>query len=130
VLDVVRALAGLLDDERARGQVFNVGATEEVTILELARRVIELTGSASEVCLTTYDEAYGDGFEDMRRRVPDNSLARELIGFVPRAGIDDIVWSVASTLGDPGVARSAEWGAFRAHARAARIPIPATISSR
>jgi UDP-glucose 4-epimerase len=97
VADVVRALAGLIDDDRARGQVFNIGATDEVSILELARRVLTLTGSSSEICLTTYDEAYGDGFEDMHRRIPDTSKVRELIGWAPERGLDDVIRDVIAT---------------------------------
>jgi UDP-glucose 4-epimerase len=97
VADVVRALTGLVDDERARGHVFNVGSDHEISILELARRVLALTGSGSEICLTTYDEAYGDGFEDMHRRIPDTAKIRELIGWAPRHGLDDVIRDVIAT---------------------------------
>src|SRR5438128_4951691 len=83
VSDVVRALHGLLEDERAWGNVFNVGATEEVSIIDLARRIAAFTGSASRIELTPYDEVYGQGFEDMYRRVPDISKVSELIGWSP-----------------------------------------------
>jgi UDP-glucose 4-epimerase len=133
VFDVVPAFVRLIEEPRALGLAVNLGGGTEISILELAARILSITGSRSRIHLVPYDEAYGDGFEDMRRRVPDNSLARDLIGFVPRTGIDDIIWSVASTLGDPSVARSPEWGAFRAFARAARTtpsPAPEPISSR
>src|SRR5690606_37185025 len=123
----------LLEEPRALGLAVNLGGGTEISIIELAARILSITGSRSRIRLVPYDEAYGDGFEDMRRRVPDNSLAHELIGFVPRTGIDDIIWSVASTLGDPSVARSPEWGAFRAYARAGRTAsslLPEPISSR
>lgn len=130
VYDVVPAFVRLIEEPRALGQAVNLGGGTEISILELAERILSITGSRSRIRLVPYEEAYGDGFEDMRRRVPDNSLAHELIGFVPRTGVDEIVWSVASTLEDPGVARSAEWGAFRAYARARRTHIPAISTSR
>jgi UDP-glucose 4-epimerase len=102
VADVVRALAGLIDDERARGQVFNVGATGEVTIRGLAERVLALTGSGSEICLTTYDEAYGEGFEDMHRRIPDTAKVRDLIGWAPELTLDDVIRDVIATH-EPGL---------------------------
>jgi UDP-glucose 4-epimerase len=94
VADVVRALAGLIDDERARGNVFNVGATEEISMLDLARRIIAVTGSSSEVSLTTYADAYGDGFEDMFRRIPDIAKVRGLIGWSPTRSLDDVIHDV------------------------------------
>jgi len=95
VADVVRALHGLLEEPRAYGNVFNVGSTEEVEIDELARRIIAMTGSASEICLTSYDEAYGEGFEDMLRRIPDISKVRALIGWAPERSLADIIGEVA-----------------------------------
>jgi UDP-glucose 4-epimerase len=63
VRDVVRALAELIDRDDAHGEVFNIGSTEEITILELAKRVRRAVGSASEIALTAYDQAYEEGFE-------------------------------------------------------------------
>lgn len=94
VRDVVRALLALLDHPGAVGEVLNIGATEEVSMLELARRVKALTGSASEIVFVPYAEAYEAGFEDMPRRVPDTAKARKLIGFAPTATLDDILRSV------------------------------------
>ena len=94
--DVVRALAGLIADERAYGNVFNVGATDEISILELAGRVLDITGSASEVRLTAYADAYGDGFEDMYRRVPDITKIGELIEWTPTRSLDDVIRDVAA----------------------------------
>ena len=71
VTDAVGALVGLMESEDHFGQVFNVGGTEEVSIQELAERVIERTGSRSEIVLVPYEEAYEEGFEDMQRRIPD-----------------------------------------------------------
>jgi UDP-glucose 4-epimerase len=94
VADVVRALAGLMDDERALGNVFNVGATDEISMLDLARRIIAVTGSSSEVCLTTYADAYGDGFEDMYRRIPDIAKVQALIGWSPTHSLEDVIQEV------------------------------------
>jgi UDP-glucose 4-epimerase len=89
VEDVVRALVALAESPAAIGQVFNVGSPNEVTIAELARRVITLTGSTSEVVLIPYSQAYEEGFEDMRRRVPDTTRLRALTGWEPRVPLDE-----------------------------------------
>jgi len=89
--DVVGALSALLREPRAVGQVFNVGNTEEVSILELARKVKAMTGSASEIVQIPYDQAYEAGFEDMPRRVPDIAKIRGLIGFQPTVGLDEVL---------------------------------------
>jgi UDP-glucose 4-epimerase len=91
----------------AVGQAFNVGNPQEIAIGELARRVVELTGSDSEIRHVPYAQAYPEGFQDMARRVPDIRRARELVGFDPRLGIDDIIRDVAAsrTAAAVGVAR-------------------------
>jgi UDP-glucose 4-epimerase len=94
VADVVDALVKLTEDPRAVGEVFNVGNTEEVTIGELAQRVKRATGSESPVQFVPYDQAYEAGFEDMPRRVPDISKVRDLVGYQPRLGLDEIVCRV------------------------------------
>jgi UDP-glucose 4-epimerase len=94
VADVVSALTRIVEEEKAIGQVFNIGSDEEVSILELARLVKQLAGSDSEVCLVPYQEAYGSGFEDMQRRVPDISKIRALTGYQPTRSLHDIVSSV------------------------------------
>jgi len=94
VADVVQALVGLLDDSSTYGNVFNVGATDEISIIDLARRIIAVTGSQSEIRLTPYEEAYGDGFEDMFRRVPDIAKVRAAIGWSPRRSLEDIIADV------------------------------------
>jgi UDP-glucose 4-epimerase len=94
--DVVGALIKLMDHEDAVGQVFNIGSSEEVTILELAKRVKKLTGSESEITFVPYDEAYEEGFEDMPRRVPDISKINALVGFQPKMTLDGILQSVIS----------------------------------
>ncbi len=91
VSDTVRALADLASHPDAVGQVFNVGSTEEVNILQLAERVKTATGSRSTIELIPYDQAYAPGFEDMRRRVPDTSRIQRLCGWQPRLSLDDIL---------------------------------------
>jgi UDP-glucose 4-epimerase len=92
--DIVGALVKLMDNPQAVGQVFNIGSNEEVTILELAERVKELTGSESEIVFVPYDEAYEEGFEDMPRRVPDITKVNSLVGFSPEMKLDGILQSV------------------------------------
>lgn len=92
--DVVGALVRLMDEERAVGEVFNIGSNEEVSIMELALRVRELTGSQSEIVTVPYGEAYEEGFEDMPRRVPDISKVSALVGFRPTLSLDGILQSV------------------------------------
>ena len=94
VFDVVDGIEALLDCDAAVGRIFNIGSNEEVTILELAERVRELTGSRSEIRCIPYDEAYEEGFEDLPRRIPDLTRLRELIGYAPKRSLDDILRSV------------------------------------
>jgi UDP-glucose 4-epimerase len=97
VSDVVGALLKLADDEAAVGQVFNIGNDrEEITILELARRVKQRTKSASEITVVPYDQAYEEGFEDMQRRVPELAKIRRLIGYEPQVHLDEILDRVAA----------------------------------
>lgn len=98
VWDVVPALVAIAERDDALGKAFNLGGAEEVSIGDLAARVIAETGSASAIRLVPYEEAYAEGFEDMRRRVPDNSAAAALIGFRPRATVEQIVRAVADDL--------------------------------
>jgi UDP-glucose 4-epimerase len=89
VSDVTRAVAQLAGEPAAVGQVFNIGSTEEVTIRQLAERVIRLTGSRSDIIYVPYDEAYAPGFEDMQRRVPSIERLRALIGYTPRHTLEE-----------------------------------------
>ncbi len=89
VADVTEAISRLALHPDAIGQVYNIGATEEVTIQELAERVIELSNSKSEIVFVPYDEAYAPGFEDMRRRVPSIERVHQLIGYSPKFTLDD-----------------------------------------
>ncbi|MFH1177667.1 MAG: NAD-dependent epimerase/dehydratase family protein [Acidobacteriota bacterium] len=109
VLDVVRAILALASCPAAVGQVFNVGATEEVTILELARRVLALVGGApaatagellerGRIRLIPFEAAYESGFEDMLRRVPDIGRLSRLTGWAPEIPLDATLRRVIDTL--------------------------------
>jgi UDP-glucose 4-epimerase len=89
--DIVTALAALLGRPEAFGRVFNLGSDDEVSIGDLARIVLAETGSPSEIRFVAYEDAYEEGFEDMARRVPDTSRARDLVGFRPTVGLRDII---------------------------------------
>jgi len=89
--DVVDALIRLLDHPDAEGDVFNVGSTEEVSILDLAERVRSRIGSASPIELIPYDNAYEAGFEDMTRRLPDTGKIARLTGWKPTHTLNDIL---------------------------------------
>jgi len=92
--DVIGALMKLMDDERAVGEVFNVGSNQEITIGDLAKKVKELTKSESEIVFVPYDEAYEEGFEDMPRRIPDISKINQQVGFEPQLDLDGILKTV------------------------------------
>ncbi len=94
VKDVVRALADLMEQDDLFGQVFNIGSTEEVTIMELAERVKTQSTSASKIVTIPYDEAYEEGFEDMLRRVPDVSRIEHAIGWKRTHDLDEILSDV------------------------------------
>jgi UDP-glucose 4-epimerase len=91
VLDTVDALLRLIDDPGAIGEVFNVGTQEEVSVLELAHRVSARAGVEPRIEFIPYSEAFGDGFEDMLRRVPDTRKLRRLTGWEPRRDLDMIL---------------------------------------
>ena len=95
VNDTVEALLRLAKCEAAPGNIFNIGSIEEVTILGLAKRVVELTGSQSTVELVPYEQAYDPGFEDMQRRKPVIDKLEQFTGFRPATSLDDIIRSVA-----------------------------------
>jgi UDP-glucose 4-epimerase len=99
VKDAVRAIIGLTAESEAVGRVFNIGATHEISIHELAQRVISLTGSSSEIQLVPYAEAYAEGFEDMAKRVPDISRIQGLLGWEPEYTLDDIILDIARSMG-------------------------------
>jgi nucleoside-diphosphate-sugar epimerase len=96
--DVVGALLKLMVEPRAIGQVFNLGNNEEVSIRSLAERIKEQTGSRSPIQIIPYEQAYEAGFEDMPRRVPDLTKIKELIGYEPKVGLDEIIRLVVADL--------------------------------
>ena len=92
--DIIEGMVALMNNEDAYGKVFNLGATEEISIKELAEKIIDLSGSDSKIKYMTYEEAYEEGFEDMQRRVPDISRANNLVGFEPTVSLDEIIQRV------------------------------------
>jgi UDP-glucose 4-epimerase len=92
--DVVRGLLALTSSSAAVGEVFNIGNTEEISIMDLARRVKTLTDSSSEIVLIPYDQAYEAGFEDMPRRVPDLGKINAAVGYAPTVDLDEILTRV------------------------------------
>lgn len=94
VHDAVEGIIALVEHPGAYGQVFNIGRPEEVSIQQLAERVISLCGSSSTIRYLSYEAAYGDGYEDSPRRVPNIAKAKELIDFHPKLGLDDIIQDV------------------------------------
>jgi len=82
-------VVALSAEPRATGEIFNVGSNEEVTILDLARRILTRSSSRSEIKLIPYDQAYAPGFEDMHRRVPDIRKIKALIGWQPTVPLDE-----------------------------------------
>lgn len=96
VRDVVRALTQLCERDDLYGEVLNIGSTEEVSMLELAHRVKAAAGSDSEIVLVPYEDAYGEGFEDMHRRVPDISKIERALGWRPTISLDEILRDVVA----------------------------------
>jgi UDP-glucose 4-epimerase len=94
VADIVPALPRLMETPEAYNRAVNLGGHEEVSIKGLADRVVELTGSASAITYVDYEEAYGEGYEDMQRRYPDTSLAARLIGYRPTRDLNAIIGSL------------------------------------
>lgn len=94
VSDVVGALMGLAENFEAVGEVYNIGSNHEVTILQLAERIKQLTQSNSRIVFVPYEDAYEEGFEDMMRRVPDTTKIHNLIGYTPKSNLDEILTSV------------------------------------
>ncbi len=91
VKDVVKALILLMESKEAIGEVVNVGGTEEISIHDLAVKIIKMTNSKSPISLVPYKQAFEEGFEDIQRRVPSTEKLKELIGFEPSTSLDDIL---------------------------------------
>jgi UDP-glucose 4-epimerase len=94
VSDAVGALMRLAEHPAAVGEVYNIGSCTEITILQLAERIKQLTNSESRIVYIPYDAAYEEGFEDMMRRVPDIGKIGKLIGYEPKIGLDEILTSI------------------------------------
>ena len=98
VLDAIDAITRLAENEGSIGQVFNIGGSEETSIKELAQEVINLTNSKSKITFSTYTDSYGEGFEDMQRRVPDLSKIKNFISWQPTFSLKQIISDVAKSL--------------------------------
>jgi len=96
VADAVRAILLVIDSKEAIGQVFNVGNIEQISIDNLAKKVIEITGSKSSIEKIAYETAYPEGFEDMQRRVPDISKIKQILGWEPKINLDQIIKDIAA----------------------------------
>jgi UDP-glucose 4-epimerase len=96
VKDAVKALLLVMDSEKAVGKVFNVGNNSQVSIMDLAKKVIEITGSKSRIEKIAYEKAYPEGFEDMQRRVPDISKIKQVLGWEPEINLDQIIKDIAA----------------------------------
>ena len=96
VSDAVRGLLLVMDSDKAVGEVFNVGNNQQISIMELAKKVIKITGSKSNIEKITYEKAYPQGFEDMQRRVPDISKIKQVLGWSPEINLDQIIKDIAA----------------------------------
>ena len=96
VTDAVKALLLVMDSDKAVGQVFNIGNNSQISIMELAKKVIEITGSKSSIEKIAYKTAYPEGFEDMQRRVPDISKIKQVLGWEPEINLDQIIKDIAA----------------------------------
>jgi len=96
VTDAVRGLLLVMDSDKAVGEVFNVGNNQQISIMELAKKVIEITGSKSAIEKIAYEKAYPQGFEDMQRRVPDISKIKQVLGWAPEINLDQIIKDIAA----------------------------------
>jgi UDP-glucose 4-epimerase len=99
VQDAIRALRGLMDAETTSGEIYNVGSQDRISIRELAERVIEATGSDSEIVYVAYDQVYGQGIEDMLHRIPAIDKIGEAVGWRPMLSLDRILADVIDYMG-------------------------------
>jgi UDP-glucose 4-epimerase len=98
VSDVVTAVTTLMETPESFGRIYNIGSDKPVSILEMAERVISVTGSQSRIVFQSYADAYDQDFEDIRRRVPDLTRLRDAIGYAPKFGLDQIIADVWASL--------------------------------
>ena len=103
VRDVIPAIKGLAESPEAEGRVFNIGANDEITIIDLARKVKSMCDSQSSIILVPYEQATEQGFEDMRRRIPDTSRINELIGWNPTITLDDTITDIIQQSKEEGL---------------------------
>jgi UDP-glucose 4-epimerase len=96
VADAVTALLLVMDADKSIGQVFNIGNNQQISIMDLAKKIIEVTGSKSIIEKVAYDDAYPEGFEDMERRVPDISKIKSVLGWEPKINLDQIIIDIAA----------------------------------
>ena len=98
VADAVAGVMALLETDKSIGEVFNIGGAGEITIKELAEKVIAKIGSKSEIQYISYEDAYGSGFEDMQRRVPNLAKIKEFTGWEPKRNLDQIIEDIAAAI--------------------------------
>jgi UDP-glucose 4-epimerase len=98
VSDVVRALVALMQEPQAYGEVINIGSEEEISITDLAQKIIAETGSHSAIRYLPYESVYGEGFEDMQRRVPAIAKAKQIIDWQPSKSLSEILADIAQDL--------------------------------
>jgi UDP-glucose 4-epimerase len=94
--DAVNGLLLVMDSDKAVGEVFNIGNNQQISIMELAKKVIEITASKSTIEKIAYENAYPQGFEDMQRRVPDISKIKQVLGWSPKLNLDQIIKDIAA----------------------------------
>jgi UDP-glucose 4-epimerase len=95
VTDVVKALVLLMESKESIGGTFNIGSSDEITINNLAKKVIKLTNSKSEIVYKKHSEVFGDNFEEPTRRVPDISKIKRVVGWQPQTNLDNIIIEIA-----------------------------------
>jgi UDP-glucose 4-epimerase len=98
VLDAVDAVVRIAFADNTIGKVINIGNDFEISINDLAKKIIEQTNSTSEIVYVPYEEAYGDGFEDMERRVPNIDLIKSLVGWEPKRDLPTMISDIADFL--------------------------------
>lgn len=98
ISDAVAGILAIIDSKATIGDAFNVGNNIEITINDLARQIIETTGSQSEITTVEYESAYTAGFEDMHRRIPDITKIEKTVGWTPKLTLQDIILDVANHL--------------------------------
>lgn len=131
VSDAVRALMALMAEPKSVGEIYNIGSCEEVSIQELAEKIKAMTASASQIVKIPYSQAYGEGFEDMLRRVPDTSKLQSLTGFAPQHTLEDTLRDVIAftkaRLAGASPALVGAGAANTAEGRQGERAIPATL---